>query len=61
MRSDVQHFDARLKILFQIFAELEHSSVELALIHGEDGECPTVTSDVDIAFSAPPLRMEISA
>ncbi len=54
MRSDVQHFDPRLRVLFQIFAELERDGVEFALIHGEDGEWPSVASDVDIAFGAPP-------
>ena len=54
MFSDVQHFDPRLRVLFQIFAEMERRGVEFALIHGEDGEWPRVTSDVDIAFGAPP-------
>jgi glycosyltransferase involved in cell wall biosynthesis/thymidylate kinase len=52
--SDVQHFDPRLRVLFQIFAELESHGVDFALIHGEDGEWPSVASDVDIAFAAPP-------
>jgi glycosyltransferase involved in cell wall biosynthesis/thymidylate kinase len=54
VHSDVQHFDPRLKILFQIFAELERAGSEFALIHGDNSDWPSVTSDVDIAFSAPP-------
>ena len=54
MLSDVQHFDPRLRILFQIFAELERGGAEFALIHGDDDEFPSVASDVDIAFGAPP-------
>ena len=54
MRSEVQHFDPRLKVLFQIFAELERAGSEFALIHGDNGDWPSVVSDVDIAFSAPP-------
>ena len=52
--SDVQHFDPRIRVLFQIFAELESSGAAFALIHSDDGELPSVTSDVDIAFNAPP-------
>ena len=54
MLSDVQHFDLRLRVLFQILAELKRGGIEFALIHGEDSDWPSVTSDVDIAFSAPP-------
>jgi glycosyltransferase involved in cell wall biosynthesis/thymidylate kinase len=51
---EVKHFDPRLRVLFEIFAELESSGTSFALIHGDDSEWPSVTSDVDIAFNAPP-------
>lgn len=54
MLSELQHFDPRLKVLFQIFAELERAGVEFALIHGDDNEWPSVSSDVDMAFGVPP-------
>ena len=53
MSTDPVH-DPRLRLLSRILAELERSGTRYALIHSGGDDLPRVTSDVDIAFDAPP-------
>lgn len=53
MSTDVA-LDPRQRLLGRILAELERSGTRYALIHSGGDQLPRVTSDVDIAFEAPP-------